>query len=374
MKKSTIRKLVPVLVVVLLLVTLGFCNSLVKEKQSLVRESQTSSSTQVSESSRQVPASSAVVSQENLLPPKEVSTTTKNIADPAGLFYKGKYYSYSTSTSGIWIPVAVSTDNKNYKVTYDALSHRPSWSEGGLWAPDIFYNGKDFILYFSGKNKDTGKRALGLAKSKSPSGPFIPEDHPLLSNDSLGGLIDPEEFQDTDKKRYLLYKNDGNSIGIDSQIWIQELDSAGEKIISSPKSLLVNTSISNPENNGDNDIASTIEAPSLIKAPDGTYVLFFSGNNYGTPYYFTGYATSKNIFGPYNYQGPLLTTSSQVSGNQIVGPGGVDIVKKDTKDTYLVLHGWVNGVGTSEGAVREIYVRKLTWKDGHIPQVSLEDK
>ena len=222
-------------------------------------------------------------------------------------------------------------------------------------------------MYFSGKNKKTLKREIGAAYSYNPKGPFIVGDRPLISNDSAGGLIDPEHFQNSDGKNYILYKNDGNSVDKLSSIWIREVDETGLKVTGTSISLLSNNQVLNPENNGDDKIVSTIESPCLLKAPDGKYILFFSGNNYGTEYYFTGYAASDNLMGPYKYIGPLITTNSQNNRNKIIGPGGAYIVKKNNNEYYMLLHGWVGIVGDDNGGKRELFVKNLYWKDGHIP-------
>lgn len=67
-----------------------------------------------------------------------------------------------------------------------------------------------------------------------------------------------------------------------------------------------------------------IEAPNLIRAGDGVYVLFFSSNCYSTPLYDVSYATASNVRGPYTKSpAPLLVT-----GNYgLTAPGGATSIE-----------------------------------------------
>lgn len=64
-----------------------------------------------------------------------------------------------------------------------------------------------------------------------------------------------------------------------------------------------------------------VEAPSLTKMPDGTYILYYGLNCYVTPLYDVSYATSKNIRGPYKKFGGLTQTGTC----GLTAPGGLDM-------------------------------------------------
>lgn len=131
--------------------------------------------------------------------------------------------------------------------------------------------------------------------------------------------------------------------------------------------LLTNTEVKNPDDNGKSGTVLTIEAPYLTQAPDGTYVLLFSAGSYAIADYFTGYAIGKKLSGPYHYQGALATTT--LLKNQIVGPGGAELVQGKNDVETLLLHGWINGVNKTKSS-RQLYELSFLWEEGRIPKVT----
>lgn len=297
---------------------------------------------------------------------EQINLATDSFPDPTGIYEKGTYYAYATSTEGLNIPLARSKSGKNYQIVGDALPALPDWTQGSIWAPHISQVGKGYLLYFSAIDKKSKKRSIGVAWANKAQGPFKAEEKRVATDNSAGGLIDPDTFQDKDGQNYLLYKNDGNAIGKTSSLWLQKLSKNGLEVTGKAERLLTNTEVANPNDNGKAGVVSTIEGPYLTKAPDGTYVLLFSAGSYVTADYFTGYAISKKLSGPYQYQGALLTTASLKK--QIVGPGGAELVQgKGSKE--LLLHGWINGVNKTKSS-RKLYELSFFWESGHIPKVA----
>lgn len=92
-------------------------------------------------------------------------------------------------------------------------------------------------------------------------------------------------------------------------IMLQQVDLDGYTLVGSATELL---------DRGDAD-GPLIEAPNLIHAADGTYVLFFSSNCYSTTLYDVSYATSSSLAGPYTKSSaPLLVTGDY----GLEAPGG----------------------------------------------------
>lgn len=100
-----------------------------------------------------------------------------------------------------------------------------------------------------------------------------------------------------------------------------------------------------------------IEAPSLVKSADGTYVLFFSSNCYAGGEYDISYATATSVGGPYTKvqdpDAPLLVTGD--SG--LYSPGGADVSPDGTK---LVFHA---DLGTTADT-RQMYTAEITISGG----------
>lgn len=294
------------------------------------------------------------------------SLNQKNFSDFSSIKTKNAYYAYGTSSNHNYIPLKKSIDGKKYYYVHDALPEGVPWAaSGGLWAPNVFKVDAEYIMYFSGINKETKKRAIGVAIANNPEGPFTALPEFMASNDNLGGLIGPQHFYDGNNL-YILYKNDGNSLGIKSTLWLHQLTKDGRNTVGQAIALLDNYQVTNP--NDQSKHPSTIEGPVMIQAPDGKYVLFFAGNNYATANYFTGYAVSDNVTGPFDYMGPLITTTSSMeSGERVIGPGIGDAIPISQNKYYLTFNGWVNGIGSSNGGHRDLFYRYLSWKDGHTP-------
>ena len=167
-----------------------------------------------------------------------------------------------------------------------------------------------------------GSHCVGAATSSNPAGPYIPADQPITCRFDEGGVIDVSGFQDQDGTLYTVYKVDGNSLGgggacgngdqqRDTPIELQRLDAEGVRPVGAPTRIL----------SRDDSDGPLIEAPSLVRSTDGTYVLIYSSHCYNSPDYDAKYATAPAVDGPYvKTSQPLLS-----SGARLYSPGGVDV-------------------------------------------------
>jgi hypothetical protein len=74
------------------------------------------------------------------------------------------------------------------------------WAERQMWAPDAAYKNGTYYFYFPAKAKD-GAFRIGVATSKSPTGPFQAQPEPIKGSFS----IDPCSFVDSDGTAYLYF-------------------------------------------------------------------------------------------------------------------------------------------------------------------------
>lgn len=178
----------------------------------------------------------------------------------------------------------------------------------------------------------------------------------MLSFHSNGGAIDPAGFIDPSSGSiYLTYKIDGNSLGGGGPCGNADGSHSTPLILQqvSPKDGI--TPIGRPvklldRGAGDGPL---IEAPSLARSKDGTYILFFSSNCYNTEWYDISYATARNIRGPYTKsKKPLLVSGDR--GGMMKSPGGIDVAMDATK---VAFHG---NRKRGDARVREMYVGELT--------------
>jgi beta-xylosidase len=165
----------------------------------------------------------------------------------------------------------------------------------------------------------------------------------------LGGAIDPSCFIDDDGSRYLVWKNDGNSKGQDTWLWVQKLRADGLSLQGQPTRLLKQDQTWE---------GSLIEAPTLWKH-GGKYYLFYSANGYGGCRYAIGYAVSDSLLGPYVKPRDV---PFQASTGDVCGPGGEDIVPANDGRTWMAYHYWAKG----PGSYRAMSIDPLVW-DGDIP-------
>lgn len=188
------------------------------------------------------------------------------------------------------------------------------WASRQLWAPDVAYKNGTYYLYFPAKDKQDIFR-IGVATSKSPTGPFKAEPEPIPGTYS----IDPAVFQDTDGQTYLYF---GGIWGGQLQRWdANEYHPDGalkkpEEVAYLPRVVRLSKDMKTlAEPVREIQLLDKNGKPFLEKDNDKR---FFEGawlHRYQGKYYFsysTGdthnlcYAISDSPYGPFTYQGILL--------------------------------------------------------------------
>lgn len=277
----------------------------------------------------------------------------RDFPDPDVLRMGDTYYAYATNSEDMNIQAARSPDLAHWEMIGEALPDLPAWAVqdfGWAWAPEVFSpaDGK-YVMYFTARFAIgfDGRQCIGLATSDDPAGPFVssaPE--PFICQTDEGGSIDPSMFLDSDGQRYVLWKNDGNSSGGRTWLYIQKVSDDGLSLEGEPQRLLT----ANQRWEG-----ILVEAPTLWPQ-DGRYYLFYSANAFNDRRYAVGYAVADDILGPYvKAEGPFLATDLAAG---LVGPGGQDIVTGPRGGTGILFHGW------APDGYRRLYLAPLTWEAG----------
>jgi beta-xylosidase len=278
----------------------------------------------------------------------------QDFPDPDVLVTDDGLYAYATNAPGKNVQMARSTDDGGTwdVLTEDAFPELPTWAiEGKTWAPDVSANPDGgFIMFVTVANSDPALQCIAVATSDAPTGPFVAAGSgPIVCPEDEGGAIDAAAFTD-DGSRYLLFKNDGNCCGQDTWLQIAPLAEDGLSLTDDPEKLI-------KQDQAWEDYV--IEAPTLVTR-DGSYVLFYSANDYGSDKYATGYATADAVTGPYTKADePFLTTDS--SDGAYLGPGGQDVVALPGGEELLAFHSWDEGY-----IYRGMHVEPLSW-DGSTP-------
>ncbi len=193
------------------------------------------------------------------------------------------------------------------------------WADKQMWAPDAAEKNGTYYLFFPAKDHE-GIFRIGVAKSASPTGPFIPEPTAIPNSFS----IDPAVFQDDDGSYYMYF---GGIWGGQLQRWrtgsfiaegegpLAHLPEDNEQALcakiaklsddllsftEAPKDLLILDENGNPLLAGDND-RRFFEASWVHKYNGKYYFSYSTGDTH-----FLCYAIGDNPYGPFKYAGRIL--------------------------------------------------------------------
>lgn len=295
----------------------------------------------------------------------------------------GMYYLYCTQTEVFETdtsefrkfkrgPIYSSINGIDWKYVANAFeNYEPNWGTNGagVWAPTVCKVGEYYNYYYSLSTGGDVNPGIGVARSKTPYGPF--EHYGKLFNSEEIGVtnsIDPYVFYDNDK----LYMAWGSYGGL---ITIVELESDGLSLKGGLQNQFEKkVAIAGYERNEANNYEGTI----IIKK-DGKYYLFLSTGTCcsgANSTYHIVVASSDNLFGPYvdsqgkNMFGPnrgdYVITPSR-SGAMGVGHNG--FLVDDNGDYWMVYHGY-DTTSKSYADWRVTYIDKLLWdKESGLPYI-----
>jgi beta-xylosidase len=254
-------------------------------------------------------------------------------ADPSAHVFNGKIYVYPSHDVPTDIPDddlgseyamhdyrVLSMDRIGGKVTISPpvldVKQVP-WASKQMWAPDAAYRNGTYYLYFPARDHQ-GIFRIGVATSKSPTGPFKAEPQPIKGAYS----IDPAVFADKDGKSYLIF---GGIWGGQLQRWtsghfdprgsdtdlkqdtkpalsakIARLGPDMKQLAEAPRDLVILDKHGKPLLGGDHD-RRFFEGGWMFRR-NGTYYFTYSTGDT----HFLAYATATNPYGPFHYRGHFL--------------------------------------------------------------------
>ncbi|MEU8215755.1 glycoside hydrolase family 43 protein [Micromonospora taraxaci] len=273
--------------------------------------------------------------------------------DPQAIQVGDTWYLFHTNSQGHNVPVRTSSNLVDWTEAEDALPTLPDWADPGkTWAPEAIELAPDrFLLYYTVAGRESGRQCVGRAVASAPQGPYSDDTTgPLICQAELGGAIDASPYRDTDGSLWLLWKNDGNAIGVDTWLWSQRLADDGLTLVGEPTKLLKQTE---PWE------GTLIEGP-FFHRQDGRLLLFFAANAYDRAEYAEGYAVCESPTGPCvkATENPILKSTDVASG-----PGHASMVVKDGR-TWLLYHAWPPGQEGSTDPGRQVWLDEVTWVDG----------
>lgn len=305
--------------------------------------------------------------------PVHVPVFDENFPDPFVLSAaNGDFVAYSTNDVQN-VPIAVSRNLVNWSFARDAAGRKTdamptlaSWVKPGFtWAPEVMKLGGRFLLYYTANHRAQDKQCLGVAVSDSPRGPFVDRSiKPLLCQFELGGSIDANTFRDRDGKIYLYWKSDGNRIGKPSALFGATLSPDGMTVAGKPVDLGIS--------DRDNWKQRVIEAPTMIRTPDGL-ALMYSGGYFGwnegqrlSPYAMN-FATCAGPLGPCR-EGqalPILYSFSDPKNAGCLSGPGHQSVFNALGGTFISFHGWATSKMCRKAAdKRVLFIAPFGWENG----------
>lgn len=231
-----------------------------------------------------------------------------------------------------------------------------------VWAPSVakLPDGR-FALFYSAMERASGRMAVGVAYASSPMGPFRDDGGaPLLSVSKSGaagrgGVIDASVFSE-DGKTFVVFKNDGNAVGAETAVWIQEFSPGA----GAPVKLLGDAGHQGWEEADYTHPRALIEGPRLASA-GGKYYLFYCANDWASPNYGVNYAVADHLLGPYTRNpGPWMRSEP---GR--FGPGGPELFNGPGGEMFLAYHAWNTPQASASGAdARRLVIEPIDFEHG----------
>ncbi len=298
-------------------------------------------------------------------------------ADPSAHVFEGRLYVYPSHDIDAGIPENDDGDHfgmQDYHVFRMDSPDGPvedcgralhvddvPWAQRQMWAPDAAYRNGRYYLYFPAKRAD-GVFQIGVAVGDRPEGPFAPEPEAIVGSYS----IDPAVFADDDGEHYLyfgglwggqLQKYRDNVFAEANQEPADDEPALGPRVArltddmrrfaEAPREIAILDEAGRPLRAGDH-ARRFFEAAWMHKYRGRYYFSYSTGNTH-----LLCYAVGDNPYGPFAYQGPILTpVVGWTTHHSIVEFGG---------RYYLFYHDALLSGGVTH--LRSIKVTELRYDD-----------
>ena len=254
-------------------------------------------------------------------------------ADPSAHIFGGRLYVYPSHDVDAGIPDddlgnqyamhdyrILSMDRIGGPVTVHPVAldvKQIPWASKQTWAPDAAYKNGTYYLYFPARDT-AGVFRIGVATSKSPTGPFTADPQPIRGSFS----IDPAVFTDTDGASYMYF---GGIWGGQLQRWqgnrydasvgdtdlkqddrpaiaprIAKMSADMKQFAENPRPIVILDAAGKPVLGGDHE-RRFFEAAWVFKRAGKYYFTYSTGDTH-----FLNYATGTSPYGPFRYAGHIL--------------------------------------------------------------------
>lgn len=247
-------------------------------------------------------------------------------ADPEAHVFEGEYWIFPTYSAPYGEQTFLDAFSSRDLVTWTKHPHvldtaNVKWAKRAVWAPSIVKKGDWYYLFFGANDIQNDQQAggIGVAKSKSPAGPFV--DHlgkPLIDAFHNGAQpIDQMVFQDKDGSFYIVY-------GGWRHCNIAKLNNDFTGLVPFPDGTMYK------------EITPTgyVEGAFMLQK-DGKYYFMWSEGGWTGPNYAVAYAVGTSPFGPFERVGKILSQDSTVA----TGAGHHSVLHAEgSPNWYIVYH------------------------------------
>jgi arabinoxylan arabinofuranohydrolase len=277
-------------------------------------------------------------------------------ADPAPMVHNGRVYLYTghDEDGSTWFTmkewrVWSSADMVNWTDHGSPMNLGTfSWAASDAWAGHTIARNGKFYWYVPVTNRATGRMAIGVGVSDSPTGPFRDAiGRPLVEN----GEIDPAAFIDDNGQAYLYWGN--------PNLWYVRLNADMISFSGGPTQIPLTTSGFGTRTGDANRPTLYEEGPWVYKR-NGVYYNVFAAKCCSE---FIAYSTASSPTGPWTYRGTIMPTQ----GSSFTNHAGIVDFKGNS---YFFYHnGALPGGG---GFTRSVAVERFTYNaDGSIPTINM---
>jgi hypothetical protein len=252
-------------------------------------------------------------------------------ADPSAHVFEGRLYIYPSHDIDAGIPFNDNGDHFGMEDYHVFRMDSPDggavdcgvalhvkdvpWAQRQMWAPDAAYKDGKYYFYFPAKRAD-GIFQIGVAIGDRPDGPFKPEPEAIRGSYS----IDPAVFADDDGEHYMYFGGlwGGQLQKYRDNLYAEEnvepaahepalgprvakLSADMKQFAEPPRQVLIVDESGKPLLAGDHD-RRYFEGPWMHKHQGRYYLSYSTGDTH-----FLCYAVASNPYGPFTYQGKILT-------------------------------------------------------------------
>ena len=304
----------------------------------------------------------------------------------------GKYYIYSTTDGtpgwgGHDFSVFSSTnliDWTDEGKMLDVKGDQVKWATGNAWAPCIIEkpaagligssqgntislrasNDYRYFFYFSAHNPQSNRKEIGVAVSDSPTGPFVDNGAPILTDadrpqEARGGqAIDVDVFQDPKSGKCYIYWGNGFMAGAE----------LNDDMLSVKKETITHLT---PK--GGSLQSWAFREGAYVFYRKGLYYFLWSVDDTGSPNYHVCYGTSKSPLGPITIDEQNYLVIKQKPEDKIYGTAHNSVLQIPGKDEWYIVYHRINKnfVDREPGIHREVCIDRLTFdKKGKIIPVT----